>query len=568
MSDSIDKKRKAATGFDVVKHPMLNKGSSFTRDEASSLGVRGLIPGGASISLELKVENAITELRKKTSPLEKYIYLHTIQDNDETLYHACVMKHLIEVMPFVYTPTVGQACQQWSHIYRESVRGVYITLEDAGSIKSILANYPNKDIEVIVVTDGEAILGLGDLGANGMGISIGKLALYTACAGVHPMKCLPVHIDVGTNNEGNLADPMYLGLRQQRVRGEAFSSLMAEFMSACKEMYGEHVLIQFEDFGNATAFSLLDAHRESSCCFNDDIQGTASVILAGLVASLRLVGKRQLSEHRVLFYGAGAAGVGIADLIAIAVARECEDISVEQARKQIWLVDSKGLVVDGRGDTLAAHKVNYAHAVDDAVKSKVTSKSGLSGSDLLLNCIEAIRPSALLGVSAQGGSFTEAICKAMAAINERPVIFALSNPTTLAECTPTQAYTWTNGKAVYSSGSPFDRVTLPSGQQFKPGQGNNAFIFPGVGLAAVTAGATSITDADFYVAAYALAGQVSDDSLALGCVYPPLEDIRDVSAHIAAAVVEQMFATGRATKPRPSGCLVEHCRKEMYVPSY
>lgn len=554
-----------------MKLPMRNKGTSFTHAERAENGTRGLFPGGEPIALDLKVDVAMAQLRSKSTNLERYIFLHTIQDSDETLYHACINRHLIEVMPFVYTPTVGEACQKWSHIHRGTVRGIYISLNDKGSIRSILDNYPSKDIQAIVVTDGEAILGLGDLGANGMGISIGKLALYTGCAGVHPDKCLPVHIDVGTNNQDNLADPAYLGLRQERVRGEAFYSLVAEFMDACKDAYGANVLIQFEDFGNATCFNLLEQHRMSSCCFNDDVQGTASVVLGGLISAFPLTTGKTIANQTYVFYGAGAAGVGIADLIATAIVKDSaaagSPVTLEDAKKRIWLVDSRGLVSAGRpGRALDAHKAPYAHEFTGDT-SKVW-KSDSNGDRLMLSVVEELQPSVLIGVSGQPGSFNEAVCRAMARINDRPVIFALSNPTTLCECSPLQAYTWTSGRCIYSSGSPFGAVDLEDGQHFEPGQGNNAYIFPGVGLGAILAGGTIITDDDFFLASTALASMVGESDLARGSVYPGLERSREVAAGIACAVAESMWQSGRATKPRPDGDLMTICRDAMYVPKY
>ena len=448
----------------MLVRPACNKGSSFTSSEKDKLGLRGLFPGGEPLSLTSKVENVMTQLRRKNSPLEKYIYLHTVQDSDETLYHRCIYENMIELMPFIYTPTVGEACMNWSRIYRETIRGLYISLNDSGHIRAMLSNYPEKDIEAIVVTDGEAILGLGDLGVNGMGIPIGKLALYTACAGIHPSKCLPVHIDVGTNNDTLLTDPTYMGLKHRRMRGDKFYSLMEEFIGACQSYYGRNILIQFEDFSNMTAFPLLKRHQLTACCFNDDVQGTAAVVLAGILSALPLTTSSRFEDHTFVFFGAGAAGVGIANLIALAIHKENPNLTLAGARQKIWLVDSKGLVTADRKYTKDIHKLEYAHV----------APSGNFDRSKLSSIVDKIRPTALIGVSAQTGAFTEAICRSMAHFNDRPIIFSLSNPTRLSECTPHDAYTWTCGKCIYSSGSPYGTVELVNGQCFEPGQGNNA----------------------------------------------------------------------------------------------
>jgi len=464
-------------------------------------------------------------------------------------------------MPFVYTPTVGEACQKWSKIYRHTPRGLYLSINDAGHIREILDNYPLDTVKVICVTDGERILGLGDLGSNGMGIPIGKLALYVACAGINPSQVLPVTIDVGTNRMELHDDPTYMGLKQVRDRSDKYDALIKEFFDACQDKYGKDVLIQFEDFGNSNAFRLLETYRKRACCFNDDIQGTASVVLAGFIASKALSGKPKLGDHQYLFLGAGEAGVGIADLLSSAISKET-GCTLEEAHKHISLVDSKGLITSSRSDfaSLAHHKLPYAHPLPLAAAGKECTT--------LLEAVAAVRPSALVGVSAQGQAFTEEIVRLMGSFNDKPLIFALSNPTSKAECTAQQAYEWTDGRAIFASGSPFPTVTLANGQSLIPGQGNNAYIFPGVGLAAVVTGASSITDDDFMVAAEALAAQVSADRLKAGCLYPSLNDIRDVSAVIATAVANAIYDTGRATVfPRPLNML-NYCKDSMYVPSY
>ncbi|KAL7530236.1 hypothetical protein ACHAXR_003380 [Thalassiosira sp. AJA248-18] len=441
-----------------AKNPVEYHGVLTPISKRDELGLRGLLPA-AYLPLDLEVERMMSRLREKPDNLEQYIFLRNIQNVNENLFYAMLIKHTAELMPIVYTPTVGLGCERFSHIYCGKMSGLYISINDAGEIRRILDNWPYDKVTTVVVTDGERILGLGDLGVNGMGIPIGKLALYSACAGVHPEHCLPVHIDVGTNNEANLDDPFYLGLRQKRVRGQAYDELIADL---------ERTLIQFEDFGNINAFRLLSQWKDKACTFNDDIQGTASVALGGLLASKRLTG-RSLSEHTYLFFGAGEAGTGIADLIAYAISIE-SGISIQAARQNIFLFDSKGLVTKTRGDCekLRHHKVPYAHNVSRELECPD------------LGCaIEVVSPSVLIGVSAQPNTFNRDICSKMAELNDRPIICALSNPTSKAECTAEDAYSWTNGRAIFASGSPFDPVTLEDGRVLVPGQGNNAYIFPG-----------------------------------------------------------------------------------------
>lgn len=456
-----------ARGYHVLKTPTQNKYSSFTEAERGKLGLRGLIPAGGPLSLDIKVQLVMEQVRSKVSAIEKYIYMQSLQDSDETLYFAALSAHLTELMPIVYTPTVGEACQKWSHITRFQPRGLYISLKDRGSVADVLAAHPQKDVKVIVVTDGERILGLGDLGANGMGIPVGKLALYTACAGIAPQHTLPVHIDVGTNTASILEDPFYQGLRQPRDTTNAYDELVAEFFDAAQAAYGRNVLIQFEDFGNLNAFRLLREFRTKATTFNDDIQGTASVVLGGLITSLKLAGKQKISDHVYLFFGAGEAGVGIADLIAESIVRDSvAAISLEEARRNIWLVDSRGLITSSTRDiaSLEHHKQPYGHKLPMATKEAKID---------LLDAIKLLNPSALIGVSAQGGTFTEEVVREMARINANPVIFALSNPTSKSECSAEEAYKWSDGRAVFASGSPFDQVTLEDGRTFVPGQGNN-----------------------------------------------------------------------------------------------
>lgn len=561
-------------GYALLKNPLKNKGTSFTHKERKDLKIRGLLPGGAPISLETKTAIAMQQFNKKSNPMEKYNFLHTIQDGDETLFYSILINHIQETMPYVYTPTVGQACQEWSHIYRHTPRGLYVTSNDKGHVSELLDNYPNQNIKVIVVTDGERILGLGDLGANGMGIPIGKLALYTACAGIRPEECLPVHIDVGTNRLELHDDPVYMGLKQVRDRSQGYDDLIEEFFTACQHKYGRNVLIQFEDFGNSNAFRLLERYQERANCFNDDIQGTASVALAGLLASLRITKKSDLGKYRYMFYGAGEAGIGIAELLSVTIQQQT-GCTLQEARQCSWFVDSQGLITSERAKQggMAVHKLHYAHDLQAATGGNAPT-SGELPSLTLLEAVKALKPSALIGVSAQGGAFTEEICKEMVKNDANPLIYALSNPTSKAECTAENAYTWTDGKCVFSSGSPFPDVTLPDGRFFVPGQGNNAYIFPGVGLGALAVGASSITQQDFYVTAATLASLVSPERLAQGCCYPPLDIIRSCSGKIAAAVAQNMIKDGRASITLPDAAMestegmIAYCEGLMYKPHY
>jgi malate dehydrogenase (oxaloacetate-decarboxylating)(NADP+) len=414
-------------------------------------------------------------------------------------------------------------------------------------VESVLRNWPHADVRIIVVTDGERILGLGDLGADGMGIPIGKLALYSACAGIHPTRCLPVTLDVGTENEERLRDPLYIGLPRRRLRGEAYDALVDEFVAAVERVFPRAVL-QLEDFGNQNAFRLLERYRDRLPCFDDDIQGTGAVAVAGLEAALRITGGR-LADQRVLFFGAGEAAIGVADCFVAALV--ADGVAEREARERCWLVDRRGLVVAGRDD-LAPHKRRYAHA-----------RAGLPD---LLSCVEALRPTALVGASGVPGTFTRPVLEALARAVERPIVFALSNPTSKSECTAEQAYAWTGGRAIFASGSPFAPVEL-GGRRFVPGQGNNAYVFPGVGLGAIASGARRVTDEMFFAAARALAREVGEEDLALGRVYPALSRIRDVSAVIAAAVAEVAFARGLASVPRPAD-VAGLVRGEMYDPVY
>lgn len=513
----------------LLHDPRVNKGTAFSRAERDALGLRGLLPPRIQTLAEQQ-ERILASFRGKSSPLEQYIYLIALQDRNETLFYRAVVDHLEEMMPVIYTPTVGEACRHFGSIFRRP-RGLYVTADDRGRIREVLRNWAERDVRVIVVTDGERILGLGDVGANGMGIPVGKLSLYTACAGIPPAWCLPIMLDVGTDNPELLADPTYLGTGQRRLRGSEYLALVDEFVAGVEEVF-PGVLLQFEDFATGNALGLLDRYRDRLCTFNDDVQGTAAVALAGLYSAVRVTGV-PLGGQRLLFLGAGSAATGIADLAVGAMCRE--GLTPEAARERCWFVDSKGLVVDSRTD-LQPHKRPYAHRHPPVAS--------------LLEAVRALRPTALLGVSTQGGAFTPEVLAAMAEINPRPVIFALSNPTSKSECTAEEAYRHTGGRAVFASGSPFAPVEY-QGRRFVPGQGNNAYIFPGLGLGVLAARARRVTDSMFHAAARTLAAAVPEESLAAGLLYPPLPGIRAVSLRIARAVAEVAWSEGLAAVPRP-----------------
>jgi malate dehydrogenase (oxaloacetate-decarboxylating)(NADP+) len=530
----------------LLHDPQRTKAIAFSEAEREMLGLRGLLPPRV-IPQELQVQRVIKNLRGKPTDLERYVALCALQDRNEMLFYAVLREHLEELMPVIYTPTVGLACQMYGHIFRRP-RGLYISAHDRGHIKSVLKNWPHDDVRIIVVTDGERILGLGDLGADGMGIPVGKLSLYSACAGIHPAKTLPVTLDVGTDNEELLNDPFYIGLPRNRLRGEPYDELVDEFYEAVAEVFPKAV-VQLEDFATRNAFRLLEKYRKGFCSFDDDIQGTAGVTLAGLYSAIRVTGE-ELGAKPFLFLGAGEAGIGIGDLITAALVHEGWD--EKEARKRCWFFDSKGLVVQSRKRQLAAHKKPFAHDAE--------------GTTDFLEAIERLQPGAIIGVSGQPQTFTQPVIEAMSRHNDRPVIFALSNPTSMSECTAEQAYQWSEGRAIFASGSPFDPVEY-DGKRFVPGQGNNAYVFPGVGLGLIVSEATECTDEMFFVAARTLAGMVQDDDLRMGRMYPPLNRIREISAAIAEAVAGVAYHRGLAGRERPDD-LGTAVRNEMFKPNY
>lgn len=517
-------------GVDLLHEPHLNKLTAFSEEEREALGLIGLLPEGIDTP-EVQVQRVLQQVARRPSDLGRYILLSALWDNDETLFFRVLMSDPARFMPLVYTPTVGEACQEFGHIIRRP-RGLYLSAKRRGRFREILRNWPESDIRVIVVTDGERILGLGDLGANGMGIPIGKLALYTACAGVPPQVTLPVMLDVGTNNEELLADPLYLGLRQPRVTGADYDSLVEEFVAAAQDAYPK-CCIQFEDFANTHAVPLLSRYRDRICCFNDDIQGTAAVAVAGIFAALRIRGGSMV-DQTFLFLGAGSAATGIADLLTRRMVQE--GVAEADARRRCWLVDSQGLVVAGR-NSLASFKQPYAH-----------DHPPVSG---FLEAVETLKPTAIIGVSTIAKAFDQNVIEAMARINERPIIFPFSNPTSRSECTAEEAYTWSQGRAIFAGGSPFAPVDY-DGHRFVPGQGNNVYIFPAMGMAIYATEARRVTDELFIEAAKAVAEQVTEANLASGLIYPPQSVILETSLHVAVRVAEAIFDAGLAGVERPA----------------
>jgi len=533
------------TGYQLLHNPRLNKGTAFTEAERHAWGLEGLLPPAVT-NIALQVARRHAEIAALDNDLQKYLVLTDLQARNETLYYAVLMSDPATYMPLVYTPTVGEACQKFGHIFR-GPRGMYLPISERGRLKEMLSNWPEKDVRFIVATDGERILGLGDLGAGGMGIPIGKLALYTACAGVPPQCCLPVVLDVGTNNQTLLDDPLYLGLRQHRERGEDYLAFVDEFVAAVQQLYPK-CCIQWEDFANINAVPILARYRDKTCTFNDDIQGTAGIALAGILAASRLTGQN-LAEQRFLFLGAGSAATGIAELISLAMAREGMDLA--EARCHNALFDINGLLVSSRTD-LAEFQKPFAQ--DRAPVST------------FVEAVEAVRPTGIIGVSAVPKLFNREVIEAMARINQRPIIFPYSNPTSRSECTAEEAYRWSDGRAVFASGSPFPPVEI-GGRRFVPGQGNNVYIFPAMGMAVFATEATRVTDEMFLVAAQAVAEQVTEENLSIGLIYPPQSRILEASLHVAKRVAACIFDQGLAGVKRPDdvGALI---RSLVYRPAY
>ena len=533
-------------GTALLTNPLLNKGMAFSEHERDSLGLRGLLPPRI-LSIEEQTERVLFNFRRQTTDLEKYIFLTMLQQRNEVLFYHLLNLHLEEMMPIIYTPTVGQACLEYGSIFRRP-RGLYLSIEDRGRVREVMRHWPNMSAKLIVATDGERILGLGDLGSYGMGICIGKLALYTACAGVHPYYCLPISLDAGTDNEALLSDPFYTGLNRRRIRGEEYDDFINEFVESVGDVFPGS-LLQFEDFGNSNAFRLLKKWRHQICSFNDDIQGTAAVALAGLFGAIRTSGSR-VEEQRILFMGAGEAGLGIAQLFVQHLV-SC-GMPVEQARERCWFVDSKGLIVASRAKELTEHKLEFAHEAERC--------SDLAGA------VKIVRPTALIGVAGVGRVFTQEVVSLMAEMNQHPIIFALSNPTSKAECTSLEAIEWSAGRAIYASGSPMPAVEY-QGRRIVPGQGNNVYIFPGVGLGVLASQSRIVTDSMFLAAARTLADMVTDAEIAEGRVYPSLKRIRNVSLRIATEVAKIAFHEDLAQVPEPQD-LEGDIADRMFQPEY
>jgi malate dehydrogenase (oxaloacetate-decarboxylating)(NADP+) len=543
MSDPME--RRGLSGYALLRDPRLNKGTAFTDAQRRAHGLEGLLPPAVT-TLALQAARRRAEIANLDDDLQKYLVLSDLQARNETLFYAVLMSDPATYMPLVYTPTVGEACQKFGHIFREA-RGMYLPISARGRLKELLSNWPERDVRFIVATDGERILGLGDLGAGGMGIPIGKLALYTACAGVPPQHCLPIVLDVGTNNQVLLDDPLYLGLRRHRVRGDDYMAFVDEFVAAVEQLYPK-CCIQWEDFANINAVPILARYRHRVCTFNDDIQGTAGVALAGIFAALRLTGQK-LTEQRFLFLGAGSAATGIAELISLAMMREGLGLAAARARSALF--DINGLLVTSRADLAEFQK---PFALD---RTPVST---------FVEAVNALRPTGIIGVSAVPKLFTREVIEAMAQINERPIIFPYSNPTSRSECTAEEAYRWSGGRAVFASGSPFPPVEI-DGRRFVPGQGNNVYVFPAMGLAVFATEATRVTEEMFIVAAQALAEQVTQEHLSMGLIYPPQSHILDASLHVAERIAACIFDQGLARVPRPDdvGALVRAC---VYRPVY
>ncbi|KFH47642.1 NADP-dependent malic enzyme-like protein [Hapsidospora chrysogenum ATCC 11550] len=552
-----------AAGYQVLREPLWNKGLSFTPEERKSKNLTGLIPHTIE-SLQTQCARAMKMIQTRQTPIDKYLYLSSLKDQNVDLFYRLVMDNIRELMPLVYTPTIGDVCLQYSSIYTRP-EALYISIKQRKSIATMLRNWPFPNPEICVVTDGSRILGLGDLGLNGVGISVGKLALYTAAAGIHPEKTLPIVLDCGTNNETNLKDPLYLGLRQKRVSTTMQQEFMDEFMAAVKEVYPEMV-VQFEDFETEKAFKYLDRYRNTQKCFNDDVQGTGAVVLAGYIGAVDLSGV-PLEEQRLVFMGAGSAGVGVAKQLMEYYTRR--GLSEQEARSKFWLVDTKGLVTRDRGDNLAEHKKYFARTDNNGLQFRT-----------LEEVIAYVKPSALVGLTATFGVFTESVVRALKAsvdgggLGRRPILFPLSNPLTKAECTFEQAIQWTEGTAIFASGSPFSSVTV-DGITYHPNQGNNVYVFPGLGLGAILAKASRVTDEMVYNSADALAKSLTADEIHKGLIYPRIERVREASLVVAREVMKAARRDGVSELPEEQWveweewgdvALMSYIRQRVYDP--
>lgn len=532
-------------GTEILHDPFFNKGMAFSEKERDVLGLWGLLPPKV-LTIEQQEEKFLNRLRKQPTDLDKYITMISLQDRNRTLFYKVLMDNLEELTPIIYTPTVGKACEEYGNIFRRS-RGIYISANHRGRMTEILKNWPYQDIRIIVVTDGSRILGLGDLGANGMGIPVGKLSLYTACAGIHPYLTLPVTLDIGTDNENLLNDTSYVGLNQPRLKGKEYDEFMEEFIDSVNMVFPE-AMIQFEDFSTDNAFNLLEKYRNKISAFNDDIQGTGASALAGIYSSLKITGKK-LKDMNFLFMGAGEAGIGIGNTICSAMTQE--GLTLEQARKHCFFFDINGLIVKSRND-LSQEQLPFAHDFEHIKDFN--------------EAVKAIRPDAVIGVSGCPGMFSEKILKSMAKINERPLIFAMSNPTSKSECSAHEAYKFTDGKAMFASGSPFDSIEYKN-RIYVTGQANNVYIFPGVGLGAMAVKSKHVTDEMFSIAAKTVADHVTDKELESGCLYPSLTRIRALCLEIGVRVAEIAYEQNLAQIPKPDD-LKEFIQDQMFQPVY
>ena len=535
----------AKRGIDLLEDASLNKSTAFTEVEKEALGLVGLVPDVTETE-DMQLQRVLLQLAQKPTDLERYIYLINLLDHNETLFYRTVMSDPARFLPIVYDPTIGEACLKFGHIYRQA-RGMYLSMARHGKVKEVLRNWPQKDIRFICVTDGGRILGLGDLGANGMGIPIGKLQLYTACAGVPPQYLLPMYLDAGTNNEQYLHDPLYMGMRKTRPRTEDLYSFVDEFMEAVQEVFPK-CCVHFEDWTGVDAVHLLQRYRDKYCVYNDDVQGTAGIVLAGMINAAKVKGTK-LSDEKYLFFGAGSAGIGLADLLCSAMVQEGR--ALKDAQRHVYMFDINGLLETTRTDLIDFQKP-YAH------KHAPTRD--------FVAAIESIKPTTIIGVSTVGGTFTQKVIEAMSRINERPVILALSNPTEHAECTPEQAYTWSNGKAIYAAGVQFPPVHF-KGQTFLPGQANNFYIFPAIGMAVFATQASRVTDEMFIEAARAVADQVPSDLLKQGLLYPLQSNILETEIQTAARIAKLVFDSGLARVARPAD-IVSFIRNLVYKPEY